>query len=192
MTPARPRRDKSQTAVKAIRLRHPTHSRSVTVGIRRPGTCRSEAVRDVARVFEFTGRDGKTGLRSALAKPLSVPLRGPICSPDEVTVKTESEIKAQVTAVRERVKELSGFWIGEGAAMVYVLEWVLGKRETAPAGELGKAGGDSQTIAINLARLAEKAAEQSAAGAASAGAGKKPPPTKSATKKTPVKPRRSG
>jgi hypothetical protein len=77
-------------------------------------------------------------------------------------VRTEKEIKSQVSGVRDRVKELSGFWIGEGAAMIYVLEWVLGKRETAPAGELGRAGGDSATIAGNLTKLAEKAAEEGA------------------------------
>jgi hypothetical protein len=75
-------------------------------------------------------------------------------------VKTESEIKSQITGIRERVKELSGFWIGEGAAMLYVLEWVLGKRETVPSGELGRAGGDWQKIAENLTKLAEKAAQQ--------------------------------
>jgi hypothetical protein len=82
-------------------------------------------------------------------------------------VRTEKEIRSQVIGVRDRVKELSGFWIGEGAAMIYVLEWVLGKRDTAPAGELGSAGGDSATIAANLTKLAEKAAE--------AGAKRKPP-----------------
>lgn len=76
-------------------------------------------------------------------------------------MRSEQDIKRQVTAVRDRVKELSGFWLGEGAAMLYVLEWVLEKRETAPAGELGRAGGDSETIAGNLAKLAEKAAESS-------------------------------
>ena len=75
-------------------------------------------------------------------------------------MKTESEIKSQITGIRERVKELSGFWIGEGAAMLYVLEWVLGKRETVPSGELGRAGGDWQKIAENLTKLAEKAAQQ--------------------------------
>ena len=75
-------------------------------------------------------------------------------------MKTEGEIKSQITGIRERVKELSGFWIGEGAAMLYVLEWVLGKRETAPSGELGRAGGDWQKIAENLTKLAEKAAQQ--------------------------------
>ncbi|MEP7131678.1 MAG: hypothetical protein ABI914_00850 [Acidobacteriota bacterium] len=90
-------------------------------------------------------------------------------------MRTEHEIKSQVTALRERVKELSGFYIGEGAAMFYVLEWVLGKRETSPAGELGSAGGDSQQIAVNLTKLAEKAAEAAASAAAAtpkkAGAG---------------------
>lgn len=81
-------------------------------------------------------------------------------------MRSEQEIKSQVTGVRERVKELSGFYIGEGAAMLYVLEWVLGKRETAPSGELGRAGGDSSQIAVNLAKLAEKAAEAAASKAA--------------------------
>jgi hypothetical protein len=73
-------------------------------------------------------------------------------------VKSEQEIKSQVSAVRERVSELSGFYIGEGAAMIYALEWVLSKRETAPASELGRAGGDSEKIAANLTKRAEKAA----------------------------------
>lgn len=76
-------------------------------------------------------------------------------------MKTEQEIKSQVSAIRERVKELSGFYIAEGAAMTYALEWVLGKRETAPAGELGSAGKDSQKIADSLAMAAEKAASKS-------------------------------
>jgi hypothetical protein len=77
-------------------------------------------------------------------------------------MRDEKEIKGQISAVRDRVKELSGFYIGEGAAMVYVLEWALGKRETSPAGELGRAGGESETIAGNLTKLVEKAASASA------------------------------
>ena len=38
------------------------------------------------------------------------------------------------------------------------MEWVLGKRETSPAGELGRAGKDSQKIAESLADAVEKAA----------------------------------
>ena len=83
-------------------------------------------------------------------------------------MRSEQEIKSQVTGVRERVKELSGFYIGEGAAMLYVLEWVLGKRETAPSGELGRAGGDSSQIAVNLTKLAEKAAAAASASKATA------------------------
>ncbi|HEY6928707.1 MAG TPA: hypothetical protein VJA66_03430 [Thermoanaerobaculia bacterium] len=41
--------------------------------------------------------------------------------------------------------------------MVYALEWVLQKRETSPAGELGRAGGESEKIAANLTKLVEKA-----------------------------------
>jgi hypothetical protein len=77
-------------------------------------------------------------------------------------VKTEQEVKSQVSAIRERVKELSGFYIAEGAAMTYALEWVLEKRDTAPAGELGTAGRDSQKIADSLATAAEKAASKTA------------------------------
>jgi hypothetical protein len=72
-------------------------------------------------------------------------------------VKSEKDVKTQISALRERVKELSGFYIAEGAAMTYALEWVLEKRETSPAGELGSAGKDSQKIADSLAAAAEKA-----------------------------------
>ena len=77
-------------------------------------------------------------------------------------MKAENEIKSRVSAIRERVKELSGFYIAEGAAMTYALEWVLGKRETSPAGELGRAGKDSQKIAESLATAVEKASASKA------------------------------
>src|SRR5262249_7586542 len=72
-------------------------------------------------------------------------------------MRDADEIKKQVSAVRDRGKELSGFWIGEGAAMGSALEWVLEKRETSPPGELGRAGGESEKIAANLTKLVEKA-----------------------------------
>jgi hypothetical protein len=108
-------------------------------------------------------------------------------------VRSEAEIKKQVTGVRDRVKELSGFYIGEGAAMLYTLEWVLGKRETAPAGELGRAGGDSGRIAENLTKLAEAAAEQAAKKAKPAAEepAKKPPAKKAEATKKPSGPRKS-
>lgn len=96
-------------------------------------------------------------------------------------MRSETEIKKQIAGVKDRVSELSGFWLGEGAAMVYVLEWVLGKRETAPAGELGRSGGDSERIAANLAKLAEKAAARATV---SATAAKKKSPAGKASKKT--------
>jgi hypothetical protein len=74
-------------------------------------------------------------------------------------MREEREIKAEITALRERVKELSGFWIGEGAAALYALEWSLGKHESSPARELGKTGGGYERIAANLTKLVEKAAQ---------------------------------
>jgi len=71
-------------------------------------------------------------------------------------MRTADEIKSQIGAIRDRLKELSGFYLGEGAAMTYALEWVLSKRETSPAGELGRAGSDSQKIAANLTKYVEK------------------------------------
>jgi hypothetical protein len=72
-------------------------------------------------------------------------------------MRTADEVKKQISAIRDRLKELSGFYLGEGAAMTYVLEWVLEKRETSPAGELGRAGGDSEKIAANLTKAVEQA-----------------------------------
>ena len=93
-------------------------------------------------------------------------------------MRDASDVKKQVSAVRDRVKELSGFWIGEGAAMIYALEWVLEKRETAPAGELGLAGGESELIAGNLTKLVERAVADKPAPARAKAAGRKPPAPK--------------
>ncbi len=73
-------------------------------------------------------------------------------------MKNDREIKSEISALRERVKNLSGFWIGEGAAAIYALEWALGKHEADPARELGKSGGGNERIAANLTKLVEKAA----------------------------------
>src|SRR5262245_65993782 len=59
-------------------------------------------------------------------------------------MRDADEIKKQVSAVRDRVKELSGFWIGDGAAMVYAMELVLEKREAWPAREVARGGGQSE------------------------------------------------
>jgi hypothetical protein len=77
----------------------------------------------------------------------------------EVTaMKNEREIKSEIAALRDRVKTLSGFWIGEGAAAIYALEWALGKQEASPARELGKTGGAQERVAANLTKLVEKSA----------------------------------
>jgi len=98
-------------------------------------------------------------------------------------MRSADEVKAQISAIRERVKELSGFYLGEGAAMTYVLEWVLGKRETSPAGELGRAGGESEKIAANLTKAVEKAMEGLAADSAPAKAPGKGPKSKKEARK---------
>jgi hypothetical protein len=73
-------------------------------------------------------------------------------------MKNDREIKSEISALRDRVKNLSGFWIGEGAAAIYALEWVLGKQEAPPAKELGKSGGGYERVAANLTKLVEKSA----------------------------------
>ena len=72
-------------------------------------------------------------------------------------MREEREIKSEITALRERVKELSGFWIGEAAAALHALEWALGKQEAPPARELGKTGSSIERVAANLTKLVEKA-----------------------------------
>ena len=81
-------------------------------------------------------------------------------------MKNDREIKSEVSALRERIKNLSGFWIGEGAASIYALEWVLGKHEAPPAQQLGKSGGGYERIAANLTKLVEKSAAAKPARAA--------------------------
>jgi hypothetical protein len=71
-------------------------------------------------------------------------------------VKSEKEIRDQVRQIRERVKGLSGFWIGEASSAIYALEWALGKRGVPPAEDLGRAKGGREKIAASLLKLAEK------------------------------------
>ena len=71
-------------------------------------------------------------------------------------MKTEKEIRDQVRAIRERIGGLSGYWIGEGAAAIYALEWVNGKREVPPSEDIGSAGGEHEKIAASLLKLAEE------------------------------------
>lgn len=72
-------------------------------------------------------------------------------------MKSGKEIRDQVRAVRERVRRFSGYWIGESAAAIYALEWVLEKREAPPAEDIGSPGGGHEKIAASLLKLAESA-----------------------------------
>jgi len=71
--------------------------------------------------------------------------------------REEREIRDEIRRIRERVKGLSGFWIGEASAAIYALEWTLGKRERPLSEDLGRAGGEQGRIAASLVKLAEKA-----------------------------------
>lgn len=70
-------------------------------------------------------------------------------------MRSPKEIRDEVRRIRERVKNLSGYWIGEAAAGVYALEWVLEKRETQPAEDIGHPGGGHERIAAALLKAAE-------------------------------------
>lgn len=72
-------------------------------------------------------------------------------------MKSEKEIREQVGRIRDRVKGLSGFWIGEASSAIYALEWAIDKRPTPPAEDLGRPGGAREKIAASLLKLAEKA-----------------------------------
>ena len=72
-------------------------------------------------------------------------------------MKTDKEMRDEIRAIRERVKSLSGFWIGEASAAIYALEWALEKREPALSADLGGRGSGRENIAANLVKLAEKA-----------------------------------
>ncbi len=70
--------------------------------------------------------------------------------------RNEKELRVEVRRIRERVRDLSGFWIGEASAAIYALEWVLGKSEVPPSEDIGRARGGREKIAASLLKLAEK------------------------------------
>jgi hypothetical protein len=90
-------------------------------------------------------------------------------------MKTEKDLKTETRRLRERARELSGFWISELAAATYALEWVTGKRPAPPSAAIGAAEGDFGKIAESLAKAASEAAESKASPPTS----RKPPPKKS-------------
>jgi hypothetical protein len=76
-------------------------------------------------------------------------------------MKTEKDVRDEIRRIRERVRELSGFWIGEASEGIYALEWVLGKREPSPSEDLGRPRGGREKIAGALVALAAKAGPSS-------------------------------
>ena len=84
-------------------------------------------------------------------------------------MRDEKEIRAEIRAVRDRGKSLSGFWVAELAAAAYSLEWALGKHEKPPSVDIGSSESAQGRIAASLVKAAEKEAES---------AKKKAPPAK--------------
>lgn len=74
-------------------------------------------------------------------------------------MKTETEIKAESRRIRERARELSGFWASELAAATYALEWVLEKRPAPPSADIGNPGSGQGKIAESLLKAAESPAK---------------------------------
>ena len=72
-------------------------------------------------------------------------------------MKSDRELRDEVRRIRERVRTLSGFWIGEGSAAIYALEWALGKRPDPPSEDIGRPRGGREQIAASLVKAAEKA-----------------------------------
>jgi len=72
-------------------------------------------------------------------------------------MKSEKELREEIRQIRERVKGLSGFWIGEASAAIYALEWAMGKREGPASEDLGRPRGGREKIAASLAKMVEEA-----------------------------------
>ena len=74
-------------------------------------------------------------------------------------MKTEREVREEIRRIRERVRGLSGFWIGEASEAIYALEWALGKRDPSPfRGPRPGAGrpGEDRRFAAKLAPKARR------------------------------------
>lgn len=65
-------------------------------------------------------------------------------------MKNSKELTQEVTRIRQRAKELSGFWISELAAALYTLEWAAGKRDRPPSSDIGSPAGEHGKIADRL------------------------------------------
>jgi hypothetical protein len=71
-------------------------------------------------------------------------------------MKTQQEIKTETRRIRERARELSGFWTSELAAATYALEWVLEKRPAPPSSDIGSPASGLGKIAEALVKAAER------------------------------------
>jgi hypothetical protein len=99
-------------------------------------------------------------------------------------MKTEKEVRDEIRNIRERVKTLSGFWIGEASAAIYALEWALDKRDPRLSADLGGRGSAREKIAASLVKLAEQAPPPKLPKPAAAGGRpKRADPKKAAPKK---------
>ena len=71
-------------------------------------------------------------------------------------LRSEKDIRQEIRNIRDKGKSLSGFWVSELAAAAYALEWVLGKREKAPANDVGEPNSGHGKIAESISKAAEK------------------------------------
>lgn len=75
----------------------------------------------------------------------------------EEAPKSARQMRDEIRQVRELVKGLSGFWIGEASAAIYALEWAMGKREAPPSEDLNRPRGGREKIAASLLKIVEAA-----------------------------------
>ena len=70
-------------------------------------------------------------------------------------MKTEKEIREESRRIRERARNLSGFWVAELASAAHALEWVLGKHARVPSEDIGSKDSVRGRIAASLLKAAE-------------------------------------
>jgi hypothetical protein len=71
-------------------------------------------------------------------------------------LRSEKDIRQEIRNLREKGKSLSGFWVSELAAATYALEWVLEKKEKAPAHDVGEPNSGHGKIADSISKAAER------------------------------------
>ncbi len=71
-------------------------------------------------------------------------------------MKTEAELTTEIRRIRERARELSGFWISELAAATSALEWALEKRPVPPSADIGRPASVHGRLSESLTKTAER------------------------------------